>query len=71
MRALRYIPSILRLHRALFQKYQRKLDKAEASQITVAQLKRGLFDCFNPSPAETENDKPLPTGEVTRLYIVG
>ncbi|XP_060586335.1 E3 ubiquitin-protein ligase rnf213-alpha-like [Ruditapes philippinarum] len=40
LRAIRYIPSILRLHRALFQKYQRKLDKAEASQINVAQLKR-------------------------------
>ncbi|XP_053396342.1 E3 ubiquitin-protein ligase rnf213-alpha-like isoform X2 [Mercenaria mercenaria] len=40
LRALRYIPSILRLHRALFQKYQRKLDKAEASQITVGLLKR-------------------------------
>ncbi|XP_053396010.1 E3 ubiquitin-protein ligase rnf213-alpha-like [Mercenaria mercenaria] len=40
LRALRYIPSILRLHRALFQKYQRKLDKAEASQILIAHLKR-------------------------------
>ncbi|XP_053396335.1 E3 ubiquitin-protein ligase rnf213-alpha-like isoform X2 [Mercenaria mercenaria] len=40
LRALRYIPSILRLHRTLFQKYQRKLDKAEASQILIAHLKR-------------------------------
>ncbi|XP_053396339.1 E3 ubiquitin-protein ligase rnf213-alpha-like isoform X2 [Mercenaria mercenaria] len=40
LRALRYIPSILRLHRALFQKYHRKLDKAEASQINIAYLKR-------------------------------
>ncbi|KAL4233165.1 hypothetical protein ACF0H5_007850 [Mactra antiquata] len=40
LRALRFIPSILKLQRALIQKYQRKLDKAEASQITVSQLKR-------------------------------
>ncbi|XP_053396018.1 E3 ubiquitin-protein ligase rnf213-alpha-like [Mercenaria mercenaria] len=40
LRALRYIPSILRLHRALLNKYQKKLDKAEAAQITIAQLKK-------------------------------
>ncbi|XP_060597666.1 E3 ubiquitin-protein ligase rnf213-alpha-like [Ruditapes philippinarum] len=40
LRALRFIPSIVRLHSVLLQKYQRKLDKAEASKITIAQLKR-------------------------------
>ncbi|XP_053396012.1 E3 ubiquitin-protein ligase rnf213-alpha-like [Mercenaria mercenaria] len=40
LRALRFIPSIMRLQRILLQKYMKKLDKAEASQITVAQLKK-------------------------------
>ncbi|XP_053388236.1 E3 ubiquitin-protein ligase rnf213-alpha-like [Mercenaria mercenaria] len=35
LRALRYIPSILRLHQALLFKYQKKIDKTEASKITV------------------------------------
>ncbi|KAL3881532.1 hypothetical protein ACJMK2_027964, partial [Sinanodonta woodiana] len=39
LRAIRYIPSILRLHRILIQKYQWKLDRADASTITVNMLK--------------------------------
>ncbi|XP_053396017.1 E3 ubiquitin-protein ligase rnf213-alpha-like [Mercenaria mercenaria] len=40
LRALRCVPSILRLQRLLLQKYHKKIDKAEASHITVAQLKK-------------------------------
>ncbi|KAK3585576.1 hypothetical protein CHS0354_036763 [Potamilus streckersoni] len=40
LRAIRFLPSILKLQRILFQKYQRKLDRAEASTITVEMLKR-------------------------------
>ncbi|KAL3881535.1 hypothetical protein ACJMK2_027967, partial [Sinanodonta woodiana] len=35
LRALRFIPSILKLHRILFQKFQRQLGRAEASSMTV------------------------------------
>ncbi|KAK3610844.1 hypothetical protein CHS0354_015701 [Potamilus streckersoni] len=35
LRALRFIPSILKLHRILFQKFQRRLGCAEVSSITV------------------------------------
>ncbi|KAK3585575.1 hypothetical protein CHS0354_036762 [Potamilus streckersoni] len=40
LRAIRYLPNILKLQRILFQKYQRKLDRAEASTITVEMLKK-------------------------------
>ncbi|KAL3881507.1 hypothetical protein ACJMK2_027939 [Sinanodonta woodiana] len=40
LRAIRYLPSILKLQRILFQKYQRKLDRAEASTITVEMLRK-------------------------------
>ncbi|KAL3881508.1 hypothetical protein ACJMK2_027940, partial [Sinanodonta woodiana] len=40
LRAIRYLPSILKLQRILFQKYQRKLDRAEASTITVETLRK-------------------------------
>ncbi|KAL3881512.1 hypothetical protein ACJMK2_027944 [Sinanodonta woodiana] len=40
LRAIRYLPSILKLQRILFQKYQRKLDRAEASTITVGMLRK-------------------------------
>ena len=42
MRALQYIPSILSLQMALMRKYNRKVDKNEAStQITVETLLKG------------------------------
>ncbi|XP_052244237.1 E3 ubiquitin-protein ligase RNF213-like [Dreissena polymorpha] len=40
LQALRYIPNILRLQRALLQKYQKKLDKTEANAIKVKDLKK-------------------------------
>ncbi|XP_052243691.1 E3 ubiquitin-protein ligase rnf213-alpha-like [Dreissena polymorpha] len=42
LQALRYIPNILRLQRALLQKYQKKLDKTEANSIKVKDLKKEL-----------------------------
>ncbi|KAL3881510.1 hypothetical protein ACJMK2_027942 [Sinanodonta woodiana] len=40
LRAIRYLPSILKLQRVLFQKYQRKLNRGEASTITVETLRK-------------------------------
>ena len=54
LRALRHIPSILKLHIALFQKYQRKLDKAEASTITVDTIKRSLYSSSSNSTSKTQ-----------------
>ncbi|XP_060599995.1 E3 ubiquitin-protein ligase RNF213-like [Ruditapes philippinarum] len=38
LRAIRYIPSILHLHRMLLSKYYKKIDKTEASNITFGML---------------------------------
>ncbi|XP_053396355.1 E3 ubiquitin-protein ligase rnf213-alpha-like [Mercenaria mercenaria] len=40
LRAIRYIPRILQLHRVLLSRYQKKVDKAEASSVTVEMLAR-------------------------------
>ncbi|KAK3585590.1 hypothetical protein CHS0354_036776 [Potamilus streckersoni] len=40
LRALRFIPSIIKLHRILFQKFQWRLGRAEASSITVESVIR-------------------------------
>ncbi|KAL3881537.1 hypothetical protein ACJMK2_027969, partial [Sinanodonta woodiana] len=40
LRALVFIPSIIKLHRILFQKFQRRLARAEASSITVDSIIR-------------------------------
>ncbi|KAL3881513.1 hypothetical protein ACJMK2_027945, partial [Sinanodonta woodiana] len=40
LRAIHYLPNILKMQRILFQKYQKKLDRAEASTITVEMLKK-------------------------------
>ncbi|KAH3807136.1 E3 ubiquitin-protein ligase RNF213-like [Dreissena polymorpha] len=39
LQALKYLPNIIRLHRALLQKYQKKLTKTDANEITVKRLK--------------------------------
>ncbi|KAH3727158.1 hypothetical protein DPMN_053084, partial [Dreissena polymorpha] len=40
LKALRYVPNIIRLQRALLREYQKKLDKTEANAIHVFDLKR-------------------------------
>lgn len=39
LQAVRFLPSILQIHKALLRRYSRKLYKSEAMAITVAQLK--------------------------------
>ncbi|XP_052238406.1 E3 ubiquitin-protein ligase RNF213-like [Dreissena polymorpha] len=45
LQALRYLPSIMQLQRALLRRFQRKLDKAEAKRITVKDFKTELSEC--------------------------
>ncbi|CAG2212879.1 RNF213 [Mytilus edulis] len=39
LRAIRFVPSIIRLQKMLMQKYNRKLDRAEATTLTIADVK--------------------------------
>ncbi|XP_021342051.1 E3 ubiquitin-protein ligase rnf213-alpha-like, partial [Mizuhopecten yessoensis] len=44
LRALRHVPSILRLQRMLIHKYQRKLDRAEATAFTVESAQNDFIE---------------------------
>lgn len=39
MRAVRFVPSIIRLQKMLIQKYSRKLDRAEATTLTISDVR--------------------------------
>ncbi|XP_052061725.1 E3 ubiquitin-protein ligase RNF213-like [Mytilus californianus] len=42
LRAIRFIPSIMRLQRMLIQKYNRKLDRTEIAALTIRDVKREM-----------------------------
>ena len=42
MRAIRFVPSIIRLQKMLIQKYNKKLDRAEATTMKVEDVRRQM-----------------------------
>jgi DNA-binding Xre family transcriptional regulator len=42
LRAIRFVPSIIRLQKMLIQKYSRKLDRAEATTLTIQEVKQQM-----------------------------
>jgi len=46
LQALQYVPSIVQLQRVLINKYQCKLDKAEANTTKISQIIKGNCELF-------------------------
>ncbi|XP_060085808.1 E3 ubiquitin-protein ligase RNF213-like [Ylistrum balloti] len=68
LRAIRLVPSILRLQRMLIHKYQRKLDRAEATAFTVEHTQMDFIQDFHNEEEHVNIYIPIYLTDCTLLF---